>query len=65
LKLEESIHQANAESSISGESWQFNECLHGLTFQAIGIPFCTWSAAGAVLAHSYNQTNKTINLHEN
>lgn len=65
LKLEESIHQANAISSINGESWQFNECLHGLTFQAIGIPFCTWSAAGAVLAHSYNQTNKTINLHEN
>lgn len=39
------LHAANAASD-----WNFNECLHGQTKEPIGVPFCSWSAAGAVIA---------------
>lgn len=32
---------------------QYNECLHGETGEPIGIPYCTWSAGGHILAVSY------------
>ena len=32
---------------------QYNECLQGETLEPIGVPFCTWSAGGHVLAISY------------
>lgn len=28
----------------------FNECLHGITGNPVGVPKCTWSAAGGILA---------------
>lgn len=39
------IHQVNA---VNG--WEMNECFHGLTLANIGVPRCTWSAAGAIIA---------------
>lgn len=33
----------------SQNSWEFNECFHGITGKACGIPQCTWSAAGQLL----------------
>lgn len=33
----------------SQNSWEFNECFHGKTGLACGIPQCTWSAAGQLL----------------
>ncbi|MCZ4222396.1 hypothetical protein [Pedobacter rhodius] len=38
------IHAANAKGSL------FNECLHGSDKIPCGVPNCTWSAAGAVIA---------------
>ena len=32
---------------------QYNECLQGETLEPIGVPFCTWSAGGHVLAIAY------------
>jgi GH15 family glucan-1,4-alpha-glucosidase len=34
---------------------EFNECLHGETGKPIGVPHCTWSAGGFLLAASYLQ----------
>lgn len=44
------LHAANAQGG-----WQFNECLHGMSQQPVGVPHCTWSAGGAVLATQYIQ----------
>ncbi|QNR85925.1 fructofuranosidase/invertase [Pedobacter riviphilus] len=38
------IHAANAKDSL------FNECLHGVSQKPCGVPNCTWSAAGAIIA---------------
>lgn len=38
------IHAANARGSL------FNECLHGIDKNPSGVPKCTWSAAGAIIA---------------
>ncbi|MFC3563214.1 glycoside hydrolase 100 family protein [Pedobacter jamesrossensis] len=38
------IHAANAKDDL------FNECLHGVDKNPCGIPNCTWSAAGAIIA---------------
>ncbi len=32
---------------------EFNECIHGQTGQPIGVPQCTWSAGGYILATNY------------
>lgn len=34
-------------------NFQYNECLHGETGEPIGVPHCTWSAGGHVLAINY------------
>jgi Alkaline and neutral invertase len=41
----ERIHQANARND-----WEINECYHGLSLENIGVPRCTWSAGGAIIA---------------
>ena len=46
-KLEEMTGEA-----CSVNDWEFNECFHGATHQAIGVPHCAWSAAGYILAHN-------------
>lgn len=44
-QLTRAIHAANQQADQ-----QFNECLDGYTRQVCGVPFCTWSAAGALWA---------------
>lgn len=63
--IENYITEANILSTIAGEFWEFNECHDGLSLKPDGIPFCTWSAAGTILAYTSNQPNKRIKLHEN
>ncbi|MCX2575111.1 glycoside hydrolase 100 family protein [Pedobacter sandarakinus] len=44
------IHQANDD--------EFNECLHGGDGHPCGVPQCTWSAAGAIIAaHALHDQN--------
>jgi hypothetical protein len=43
--LTHAIHSAN---SLNNN--EFNECLQGEDGNVCGVPFCTWSAAGAVIA---------------
>ena len=50
-----SVHKANL--SVNN---QFNECLHGKTQAPCGVPYCTWSAAGAVIAEQALQGNFLI-----
>lgn len=38
------IHRSNAKGDL------FNECFHGTSLEPCGVPKCTWSAAGAVIA---------------
>ncbi|RNL52131.1 glycoside hydrolase 100 family protein [Pedobacter jejuensis] len=42
--LLKAIHQSNAKDDL------FNECFHGKTDKPCGVPNCTWSAAGAIIA---------------
>jgi hypothetical protein len=44
-QLVEYIHEANGRNE-----WEMNECLHGTLHENIGVPRCTWSAGGAVIA---------------
>ncbi|MFC1223968.1 glycoside hydrolase 100 family protein [Pedobacter sp. BG31] len=44
LKITADIHRANSSGDL------FNECLNGTNQSPCGIPNCTWSAAGAVIA---------------
>lgn len=53
IKLCEYIHESNEKNA-----WQFNECIHGLTKEPIGVEHCTWSAAGAVIAEKTIEGNK-------
>jgi len=43
--LTQYIHEANAKNNDA-----FNECLHGQTLEPVGVNYCVWSAAGAILA---------------
>jgi hypothetical protein len=43
------LHEAN-QLNTGGETWGFYENFHGITRAPIGVPYCTWSAAGAVIA---------------
>jgi len=40
------IHRSNAKGDL------FNECLHGSSQNPCGVPNCTWSAAGAIIAEN-------------
>jgi len=44
VKITAAIHHANSKADL------FNECLQGTDQSPCGIPNCTWSAAGAVIA---------------
>lgn len=44
-QMAEYIHEAN-----SINEWEMNECFHGQLHKNIGVPRCTWSAGGAVIA---------------
>lgn len=48
------IHQSNADL--------FNECLQGATLEPCGVPNCTWSAAGAIIAEEGLTNAKLIKL---
>ncbi|AHJ97307.1 glycoside hydrolase 100 family protein [Hymenobacter swuensis] len=46
------LHTANQQNP-AGPAWGFYENFHGLTHAPIGVPYCTWSAAGQLLAEAY------------
>lgn len=41
------------EAANQKNNFQYNECLHGEKGEPIGVPYCTWSAGGHVLAINY------------
>ncbi len=43
------LHAAN-HLNTGGETWGFYENFHGVTRAPIGVQYCTWSAAGAIIA---------------
>lgn len=50
------IHQSNAKADL------FNECLQGPTLEPCGVPNCTWSAAGAIIAEQGLTNAKLVKL---
>lgn len=44
------LHEANR-LNTGGETWGFYENFHGVTRAPIGVQYCTWSAAGAIIAN--------------
>ncbi|TGE06234.1 glycoside hydrolase 100 family protein [Hymenobacter fodinae] len=48
------LHSANQQNP-AGAEWGFYENFHGLTHAPIGVAYCTWSAAGQLLAEAYAQ----------
>ncbi|MCF8255297.1 MAG: fructofuranosidase/invertase [Bacteroidia bacterium] len=44
------IESACSLGSSKGSTWEFNECLDGITGEPNGLPQCSWSAAGLILA---------------
>lgn len=46
---------ANHLNPLDPARWGFYENLHGRTQQPIGVPYCTWSAAGWLLAEAYGR----------
>lgn len=48
------LHTANQQNP-AGPEWGFYENFHGLTYAPIGVAYCTWSAAGQLLAEAYGQ----------
>jgi len=53
------VHEANAKADL------FNECLQGSSLNPCGVPNCTWSAAGAVIAEealAKNNFSKLFNF---
>ncbi|WP_170170353.1 glucosidase family protein [Hymenobacter perfusus] len=50
--LRTSLHAANQLNPQSND-WGFYENFHGLTHAPIGVPYCTWSAAGQLFAEAY------------
>ncbi len=55
-ELSKRIHESNAYNN-----YEFNECLHGIHNTPSGVPYCTWSAAGAIIAEQHNLFKKLIN----
>jgi glycogen debranching enzyme len=55
-EVEQRIYQALVQAcrhSLNPENkYEFNECLHGQTSEPNGLPFCSWSAAGLILANN-------------
>ncbi|PWS28852.1 hypothetical protein DHW03_03185 [Pedobacter yonginense] len=60
-KLLTALHEANGKADL------FNECLQGNTLNPCGVPNCTWSAAGAIIAEhalAGNNFSKLFNFNE-
>jgi hypothetical protein len=51
------IHDANAKNEN-----EFNECLHGIHNTPSGVPYCTWSAAGAIIAEQHEVFKQLYNV---
>ncbi len=51
--LRQRLAVANRPNLLDAATWGFYENLHGQTQQPIGVPYCTWSAAGQLLAGAY------------
>ncbi|SHJ28000.1 hypothetical protein SAMN02745146_2736 [Hymenobacter daecheongensis DSM 21074] len=51
---------ANRRHPTEPATWGFYENLHGQIQQPIGVPFCTWSAAGSVLAEAYGRGQRLV-----
>jgi glycogen debranching enzyme len=49
--------QAN-QLNTDGEEWGFYENFHGITRQPIAVQYCTWRAAGLVIAEAYRQNRR-------
>lgn len=49
-RLKISLEKACYLAVNMGDNWEFNECLNSKTGEANGIKFCSWSAAGYILA---------------
>jgi len=52
-ELRQRLAAANRPNPTEPSCWGFYENLHGQTQQPIGVPYCTWSAAGQLLAGAY------------
>jgi len=50
------VHESNSKADL------FNECLNGFSLNPCGVPNCTWSAAGAIIAEQalVNQNFKKL-----
>lgn len=51
---------ANRLNPLAPDQWGFYENLHGQTQAPIGVPYCTWSAAGSVLAEAYARGQRLL-----
>lgn len=48
------------DETCSQNNWEFNECYHGVTGKPVGVPHCSWSAAGLILASKPSFTPSLI-----
>jgi glycogen debranching enzyme len=48
------MQEAN-KMNTSEKEWGFYENFHGITHAPIGVPYCTWSASGIIIAENYRQ----------
>jgi hypothetical protein len=55
-ELRKRIHESNALNDYS-----FNEYLHGIDNTPSGVPYCTWSAAGAIITEQHETFLKIVN----
>ncbi|HEX8330883.1 MAG TPA: glycoside hydrolase 100 family protein [Hymenobacter sp.] len=58
--LGQRLAEANRHNPLDAARWGFYENLHGQTHAPIGVPYCTWSAAGSVLAEAYAQGQRLL-----
>lgn len=56
VAITEQIHASNAKGNL------FNECLNGIDKTPCGVPNCTWSAAGAVIAQQVLINNDFVKI---
>ena len=53
------------EMACQQNNWEFNECYHGQTNASIGVPYCSWSAAGLILSKNTDFISKLTSHHAN
>ncbi|WP_375418428.1 glycoside hydrolase 100 family protein [uncultured Hymenobacter sp.] len=54
------LSAANQLNPADPAHWGFYENLHGQTQQPLGVPYCTWSAAGELLAQAYGRGQRLV-----